>query len=43
MQQDERNLNPNGIPIYNELECTYIASILKKKANNVPSFLVPAH
>jgi hypothetical protein len=37
------NVSPEEEDIYNELETTYMASILKKKANNGPGFLIPAH
>ncbi len=41
--EDDKNLNPNGDDIFNDIEGTYLVSLLKKKANAIPSVLEPAH
>ena len=36
-------LSPDGLDIFNDIEGTYLVSLLKKKANAIPSVLEPAH
>ena len=35
--------SPDGLEIFNDIEGTYLVSLLKKKANAIPSVLEPAH
>ena len=35
--------SPDGMDIFNDIEGTYLVSLLKKKANAIPSVLEPAH
>ena len=41
--EDERNLNPHGDEIFNDVEGTYLVSLLKKKASCAPAILETAH
>jgi hypothetical protein len=37
--EDQKNLNPNGEEIFNDVEGTYLVSLLKKKASCAPAIL----